>query len=39
MAAGQEGLDKILLFLPNNVPAGIGPVDQMVEVRSAAYPI
>ena len=39
MAADQEGLDKSLLFLPNNVPAGIEPVDPMIEVRSAAYPI
>jgi catalase len=39
MAADQEGLDKSLLFLPNNVPAGIEPVDPMIDVRSAAYPI
>jgi len=39
MAADQEGLDKGLLFLPNNVPDGIQPVDPMIEVRSAAYPI
>ena len=35
----QEGLSKSLLFLPNNVPAGIEPVDPMIDVRSAAYPI
>jgi catalase len=26
-------------FAPNNVPPGIEPVDPMIEVRSAAYPI
>jgi catalase len=39
MAADQEGLSKSLLFLPNNVPDDIEPVDPMIEVRSAAYPI
>ena len=39
MAADQEGLSKSLLFLPNNVPDGIEPVDPMIDVRSAAYPI
>lgn len=39
MAADQEGSDKSLLFLPNNVPDGIEVVDPMIEVRSAAYPI
>lgn len=39
LAADQEGLDKSLLFLPNNVPPGIQPVDPMIDVRSAAYPI
>jgi catalase len=39
MAADQTGLSKSLLFLPNNVPAGIEPADPMIEVRSAAYPI
>ena len=38
MAADQEGLSRGLLFLPNNVPAGIEPVDPMIDVRSAAYP-
>ena len=38
-AADQEGLSKNLLFLPNNVPDGIEPVDPMIDVRSAAYPI
>jgi catalase len=38
-AADQEGLSKSLLFLPNNVPDGIEPVDPMIDVRSAAYPI
>ncbi len=39
MAADQEGLSRSLLFLPNNVPAGIEPVDPMIDVRSTAYPI
>jgi catalase len=39
MAAGQEGLSRSLLFLPNNVPAGIEPVDPMIGVRGAAYAI
>ncbi|MDW6020397.1 catalase family peroxidase [Mesorhizobium sp. BAC0120] len=38
-AADQEGLNKSLLFLPNNVPDGIEVADPMIEVRSAAYPI
>jgi catalase len=39
MAADQERLSKSLLFLPNNIPDGIEPVDPMIEVRGAAYPI
>ena len=39
IAADQAGLDKSLLFLPNNVPDGIEPADPMVDVRSAAYPV
>jgi len=39
MATNQEGLSKSLLFLPNNVPPGIEPVDPMINVRGAAYPI
>ena len=39
MAADQEHLSKSLLFLPNNIPDGIEPVDPMIEVRGAAYPI
>jgi catalase len=39
MAADQVGLSRSLLFLPNSVPAGIEPVDRMIDVRSAAYPI
>lgn len=39
MAVDQEGLSRSLLFLPNNVPAAIEPVDPMIDVRSAAYPI
>jgi catalase len=32
-------LSRSLLFLPSNVPAGIEPVDPMIDVRSAVYPI
>jgi len=39
VAADQQRLSRSLLFLPNNVPPGIEPVDPMIEVRSAAYPI
>jgi catalase len=39
VAADQKGLSRSLLFLPNDVPAGIEPVDPMIDVRSAAYPI
>jgi catalase len=39
MAVDQERLSTSLLFLPNNAPAGIEPVDPMIDVRSAAYPI
>jgi len=39
VAANQAGLSRSLVFLPNNVPAGIEPVDPMIGVRSAAYPI
>ena len=39
MAADQEGLNKSLLFLPNNIPDGIEAADPMIEVRGAAYPI
>lgn len=39
MAADQEGLSRSLLFLPNNVPPGIEPVDPMIAVRGDAYAI
>jgi catalase len=39
MAADQVGLSRSLLLLPSNVPAGVEPVDPMIDVRSAAYPI
>jgi catalase len=39
VAADQAGLSRSLVFLPNNVPAGVEPVDPMIDVRSAAYPI
>ena len=39
MAADQEGLSRSLLFLPNNVPPGIEPVDPMIAVRADAYAI
>src|SRR5258706_15075101 len=38
MAVDQEGLSRSLLFLPNNVPAGIKPVDPLVDMRSPAAP-
>jgi catalase len=31
--------DRALLFLPGDVPSGIGIADPMVEVRNAAYPV
>ncbi|MFL6797111.1 MAG: catalase family peroxidase [Xanthobacteraceae bacterium] len=39
IAADQEGSSRRLVFLPSNVAAGIEPVDPMIDVRSAAYPI
>jgi catalase len=39
VAADQEGLSRSLVFLPSSVPAGIEPVDPMIDVRSAAYAI
>jgi catalase len=39
VAADQAGLTKSLVFLPSNVPAGIEPLDPMINVRSAAYAI
>jgi catalase len=39
LAGDQEALSRSLIFLPNNIPAGIEPVDPMIDVRSAAYPI
>jgi catalase len=39
VAADQGRLSRSLLFLPNNAPPGIEPVDPMIDVRSAAYPI
>jgi catalase len=39
VAADQEGLTRSQVFLPSNVPAGIEPVDPMIDVRSAAYAI
>ena len=38
-AQGQAALEKSLLFLPSNVPAGIEPADPMIEIRSAAYAV
>jgi catalase len=32
-------VQKSLMFLPNNVPAGIEPQDPMINARSAAYPV
>jgi len=39
VAADQQGLSRSPIFLPSSVPAGIEPVDPMIDVRSAAYPI
>jgi catalase len=35
----QSTSDKVTLFIPSNVPAGIEPADPMLTIRSAAYPI
>ncbi len=35
----QAATDKVTMFIPNNVPAGIEPADPMLTVRSSAYPI
>jgi catalase len=35
----QPAADKVTLFIPNNVPAGIEPADPMLAIRSSAYPI
>jgi catalase len=37
--ADQAAMDKSLLFIPANVPAGIAPADPMIDIRSNAYPI
>ncbi len=39
LVADQPGTDKVTMFIPNNVPAGIEPADPMLAIRSAAYPI
>ena len=39
VAQNQSALEKTLLFLPSNVPAGIEPADPMIQIRSAAYPV
>ena len=39
VAQDQAALEKSLLFLPSNVPAGIEPADPMIEIRSAAYAV
>ncbi len=39
LGASQAALEKALMFLPNNVPAGIAVADPMIDVRSAAYPV
>lgn len=38
-AANTPETDRGLLFLPGNVPGGIGIADPMVTVRNAAYPL
>ena len=35
----QQATDKVTMFVPNNVPAGIEPADPMLSIRSSAYPI
>lgn len=37
--ADNVAAQKSLMFLPNNVPAGIEPQDPMINTRSAAYPV
>jgi catalase len=39
LVADQPATDKVTMFIPNNVPAGIEPADPMLTIRSAAYPI
>ncbi len=39
LAADQVSLNKQLMFLPGNLPAGIEAADPMIGVRTAAYPI
>ncbi len=35
----QPAADRVTMFIPSNVPAGIEPADPMLTIRSAAYPI
>jgi catalase len=35
----QPATDRVTIFIPNNVPAGIEPADPMLTIRSSAYPI
>lgn len=37
--ADEVAVQKSLMFLPSNVPAGIEPQDPMINARSAAYPV
>jgi catalase len=39
LAPDQPTVDKETIFIPGNVPGGIAPADQMIDIRSAAYPI
>jgi catalase len=39
VVADNVAAQKSLMFLPNNVPAGIEPQDPMINARSAAYPV
>jgi catalase len=39
VAPDQPALDRVTMFIPNNVPAGIEPADPMLAIRSSAYPI
>lgn len=39
LADNSMSADKILSFIPNNLPQGIKPADPMIGFRSKAYPI
>jgi catalase len=39
MIVDQPATDKVTMFIPNNVPAGIETADPMLGIRGSAYPI